>query len=372
MKKINVLQFITPAGLYGAEMWILALAKNFNQNSVSCRLAVSSESMEQNLEIYDRFRNLGLDADKVNMRGRFDIRGIMRLSRLLKKKNIGIIHTHGYKSDIVGFIAARIAGIKAISTPHGFENAKDFKLWLFIRLGCMFLRFFDRVAPLSEELESDMHRIRVHSDRICMIMNGVDLEEVESERNNSNPLLYPDRDEKKIGYVGQLIYRKNIGDLIKAFDLLYKERKNIRLILVGEGAMRSELEKMAGSLACAHKIEFLGYRDDRLRLMKEFDLFCMTSSLEGIPRCMMEAMAMGIPVAAYNIPGVDKLIINEKTGLMADFGDVEALKQCCKRLLFNDAFSKQAALSGKNHVFEDFSARRMAEEYTRLYQEMAG
>lgn len=87
--------------------------------------------------------------------------------------------------------------------------------------------------------------------------------------------------------------------------MLYKEHKDVRLIIIGDGSKRIELENYAKSLDLSSKIEFLGYRDDRLRLLKEIDLFCMTSSLEGIPRCMMEAMAMEIPVAAYNIPGVD-------------------------------------------------------------------
>ena len=79
---------------------------------------------------------------------------------------------------------------------------------------------------------------------------------------------------------------------------------------------------------------------------------------------------MGIPVAAYNIPGVDKLIIPKKTGLMAEFADVEGLKGCWERLLFDERFSAEMARNGRKHVVENFSAKRMADEYTRLYQEM--
>jgi len=158
--------------------------------------------------------------------------------------------------------------------------------------------------------------------------------------------------------------------MLDTFDLLYKKHKDIRLFLVGDGPMRKELEKRAMMLASGDKIEFLGYRKDRLRIIKEMDLFCMTSSLEGIPRCMMEAMAMGTPVAAFNIPGVDKLIIPEETGLMAEFGDVEGLKQCWERILFDEAFAKGLAKNGRQHILEHFSAKRMAEEYTELYREV--
>jgi len=369
-KKMNVLQFICPTGLHGAEMWILALAKNLDSERINCQLAVTLETEDQNIEVYNRFRAMELKAHKVEMRGRFDPLGIMKLCRLIRRENIHIIHTHGYKSDILGFIAARLTGIKAVSTPHGFENAKDLKLQMFIRLGCLMLRYFDRVAPLSEELEDDMHRIGVASYKIRRIMNGVDLDEIESERKINRHPIYSDPGEKRIGYVGQMIYRKNLGDIIKTFDLLYRDHKNIRLILIGDGPMKSELEDMAKTLPSSLQIEFLGYRADRLKIMKELNLFCMTSSLEGIPRCMMEAMALGIPVAAYNIPGVDKLIIHEKTGLMAEFGQPELLKECWKRLLFDNNFSAKTALTGRNHVIKNFSAKRMAEEYSLLYQDM--
>jgi len=158
-----------------------------------------------------------------------------------------------------------------------------------------------------------------------------------------------------------------VDHLIDTFDLLYREHKNIRLIIIGDGPKRSELEEKARSLPSASRIEFLGYREDRLRLVRELNLFCMTSSLEGIPRCMMEAMGMGIPVAAYNIPGVDKLIIHEKTGLMAQSGQVEELKECWERLLSDEAFSTQIALNSRQHVMENFSAGRMAHEYAGLY-----
>jgi len=370
MEQVNVLQFITPVGFYGAEMWILALAKALDPKKIYCQLSVTKESEDQHLEIYNRFKSLGLDARQIKMNGRFDPRVIVELSRLIKKNKVDIIHTHGYKSDILGLIAARLSGIKAVSTPHGFENVKDVKLQFFIRLGCYALRKFDYVAPLSDELKSDMYRIRVNANKIRLIRNGVDLEEIESERKKHSSSIFVDPDENKIGYVGQMAYRKNIGDLIKAFNLLYKECQDIRLILVGDGPMRGELEQQARSMAASSKIDFLGYRKDRLQILKELDLFCMTSSLEGIPRCMMEAMAMEIPVAAYNIPGVDKLIITEKTGLMVDFGHVEALKESWKRLLFDKDLSAQIAGNGRKYVIENFSAKRMADEYMNLYQEM--
>lgn len=357
--------------MYGAEMWILALAKNLKKLGLDCHLAVTRESESQTRELFLRYQNLGLPAYAIKMKGRFDPSVVYKLTRLIKEKKISIIHTHGYKSDIIGLAAARIAGIKALATPHGFENSKNFKLQLFIRAGCFSLRFFDAIAPLSDELFSDMEKIKIQNDKIKLIQNGVDLDEINDALEK--PLLNevkPDCSMMKIGYVGQLAFRKNIRDLILCFDLLYKSIKNIQLVLIGDGPLKNELEQMARTLPSSEQIHFLGYRKDRLEILKELDVFCMTSSLEGIPRCMMEAMAMGKAVAAYDIPGVDKLIINEKTGLSTDFGNIRGLKNCLERLIVDKDFSKQMAVNGKEHVINYFSASRMAGEYMDLYKKL--
>ncbi len=358
--------------MYGAEMWILALARHFDSDKINCQLAITRETLDQNIEIVDRYTKLGLTCHQIKMNGRFDPRAILRLSRLIGKEKIDIVHTHGYKSDILGLIAARIRGVKTVSTPHGFENAHDLKLKAFIWLGCIFLRFFDIVAPLSEDLRSAILGVKVKPKKIRLIVNGVDLTEVEEERNAESEPLFSNPDEKTIGYVGQIAHRKNVRDMIRAFDLFYKKHKNARLVLIGDGPLRDELEAYACTLASADRIEFLGYRKDRMRIVKELDVFCMTSTLEGIPRCMMEAMGMGAPVAAFEIPGVDKLIVHEKTGLMAEFGNVAELTKCWERILFDEEFSKTIARNGRQHVFENFSAKRMAREYSTLYNEMTG
>lgn len=367
---INVLQFTCPSGLFGAEMWILALAKHLNPDKVNCQLAVSHESGTQDLQLLERFSELGLDAHQIRMSGRFDPRAVTKLVRLMQRECIDVLHTHGYKSDILGLLAARMAGVRVLATPHGLENVKDLKLQTYIKLGGLALRRFDRVAPLSEGLVEDMARIGVPEHRTRFIRNGVDLQEVRQEYERPLERAGQSGEDKSIGYVGQLSHRKNLGAMIDAFDLLSRDHGNVRLVLVGDGPKRIELERKARALKCSDRILFLGYRSDRLRVVRELDLFCMTSSLEGIPRCLMEAMAMRVPVAAFNIPGVEELIVDGETGFLAPFGDIQALKACWERLLFDKELAGTVAKNGQAHVTRKFSAKRMAEEYTHLYREM--
>jgi len=367
-KTINILQFICPTGFYGAERWVLALAKHLDPAQIRCDLVVTAESENKDQEIIHQYKSLGLNAYKVPMSNKFDLTAISKLAELIHEKQIDIIHTHGYKSDIIGILAARKAGIPSIVTPHGFENAKDFKLRLFIWLGCKAMRHATKIVPLSQQLQDDCLRMGVPANKTLYIQNGVDLSEVEAQQT---PKLAPNA-EKRIGFVGQMISRKNIFDLLDIFDALHVKHPNVRLILLGDGDQRKELETYADTLASNSHIEFLGFRDDRLALLKSFDLFVMTSTLEGIPRCLMEATAAEIPVAAYDIPGIDQLITHNKTGLLAPLGDKQQLQSHWETLLFESDTAKKLAAAAKEFVYDHYSAQRMATEYTELFKQLTG
>lgn len=369
MDKIRVLQFITPAGFYGAERWVIALANNIDHDKVICDLAVSKESEQQDLSVAEYYPTEAGAVHYLPMRGRFDWRVISHLVRVIKDRRIDVIHTHGYKSDILGLVAARRAGIKCVSTPHGFSGNVDFKLATFIRIGTFMLRFFDAVVPLSEELVEDMRRLGVPVAKTRFIRNGVDLKEIDAALD-ALPQRQNIQTEKVIGFIGQMIPRKGVQHLLHAFDRLYRKDATLRLQLLGDGAQRTELESIAAGLPSHDAIAFLGFRSDRLELLANFSLFVMTSSLEGIPRGMMEAMAVGTPVVAFDIPGVDLLIEHEVTGLLAPLGDVDALAECCGRVLADPVLAQKLTQNARKKIDDLYSARRMASEYETLFSQL--
>ena len=372
MKPLRVLQFITPAGFYGAERWVLALANNLNPEHMVCDLAVTRESSAQDLTVAELYPNSAGDVHYLDMAGRFDFRVVKQLCDVIQKRGIDVIHTHGYKSDILGFLAAKRAGIRCVSTPHGFSGKVGLKLAAFIRIGTWMLRYFDRVAPLSEELVSDMKRFRVPDKKITFIRNGVDLTEIDAALEEFEALVKSSEGDRIIGFIGQMIPRKGIPDLIDVFDQLYQEDNNLKLQLLGDGSQREGLEEKASEQDSAKAIEFLGFRSDRLELLSRFHLFVMTSSLEGVPRCMMEAMAVGVPVVAYDIPGVDKLVKHGETGLLAPHGDKASLASCCRQLLDNPALAATLSGNARQLIDEKYSAARMAQEYEHLYADLLG
>jgi glycosyltransferase involved in cell wall biosynthesis len=366
-RKMHILQFICSTGFYGAERWILALCNNTQDPNVTYSLAVTDEVASKNLEIAKHFKRDCGDVFELPMAHKFDYKAVSTLANYITANNIDAVHTHGYKSDVLGVLAAKKAGVPVIVTPHGFENAKDIKLRLFIWLGCQAMKFADHVVPLSPQLVKDCKQYAIKEPQLVYIQNGVDLSEVEKFKNKPLALT---KAKKRIGFIGQMISRKNIIDLLDVFNELHNKMDNVELVLLGDGDSRVSLEEHTQTLESKDDIHFLGYRDDRLDYLKSFDLFVMTSTLEGIPRCLMEACAMETPVAAYDIAGIDQLITHESTGLLAPLGDKAALLLAWEKILQDDDYARQLGKNACDYVNEHYSAKRMADEYTTLFNEL--
>ena len=371
--RLRILQFVCPVGFYGAERWILALANHLDSSRVICHLAVTEESPDQDLQIVDRYPSSIGDTFKLRMRGSFDPSVIISLVKLLRREKIDIIHTHGYKSDLLGAIAARLTGVRTVGTPHGFGASYDWKSRLYKRIGLDALRFFDAVAPLSPDLARQVVNHGVAENKIAIILNGVDLSEVTQVRNSTDskndalPLLQG----KKIGYIGQIIERKKVGHILHSFDKAWANNQALKLVVVGDGDKRQEMEAIAASLTSARAISFLGFREDRLEILKQLDLFVMTSESEGIPRCLMEAMGMGVPVLAFETAGVDVLISNGSTGSLVSYGDISELANEMIALTTNSERANALAQRARHVVETEFSASRMAEDYTQLFKRIS-
>jgi glycosyltransferase involved in cell wall biosynthesis len=370
MKKINVLQFICSTGFYGAERWVLALVNHLDPSKVRSDLVVTQEGNYKELKIVQQFNIENGQTFELPMAHKFDFSVVNKLVDLIKARDIDVIHTHGYKSDILGIMAARKANIKVVVTPHGFPAHIDFKLKCFIWFGCQSLRFANKVVPLSIQLMEDVKRFGVHKSKISYVQNGVDLSEVEAQQKLPIKSDFIHNEVKRIGFVGQMIKRKNIEHVLDVFESLSKKHDNLELYLLGDGESREGLEEYTKTLNSRNNIHFLGFRDDRLEWLQSFDLFVMTSLLEGIPRCVMETMAMGVPVSAYNIAGVDQLITHNETGLLANLNDKVVLEQHWETLLFNDEFSENIVINAKKFVYKHYSAQRMANEYNEIFNSL--
>lgn len=363
-QKIKIVHLIASGGLYGAEKWIVALMRAMDSAAFDSVLVNLSDEPEKSSRVVEFARGKGLEALDFYTGGTFNPSSIYRLSRWLKSENVDVVHGHGYKSDLIGLVAARMAGTKMISTPHGWSKEADRKLQFYESLDRFLFRFMDHVCPLSEDLLDSVCSC-TRPEKRKLILNGVDIAEVNSTQGSKESQVgYP-----RIGYVGQLIERKDLPTLLAAVHQVCLT-KAVKLVVVGDGPDRSKLISLAKSLGCGDSVDFLGYRTDALAITKSCDIFVLPSLLEGIPRCIMEAMAASVPVIVSDIPGCRDLVEHEKTGLLFQPANSTDLADKIEYILDHPDRAAEMAAAGREKINAEYSNMRMAREYAEVYYQL--
>lgn len=368
---LRVLQLGGPMGLFGAERWILALSRYMPADQVKTFVgAIQDVPGAGEPPLCVEARRLGLATVTFDAPGKLSRTAVSLLRDFIEQHKIDILHTHGYKTDILGVLATRGTGCRLLSTPHGWSTGAGFKVQVYEALDRVSFAWCDRIAPLSEDLMAGLQRLPWAAKRSRLIRNGVDLGEVTGSNAVADEVAMIRRHGGAVvGYIGQLIARKRLDTLVEAVARL---GSNVHLVLVGDGDASSDLRERAERLGIAERTHFAGFRADRLDWLRGFDLFAMPSSLEGIPRCLMESMAARVPIVASDIEGNRALVIPEATGLLFPVGDATALAHALDRLLSDSQLRQQMAEAAFSKVNETYSAERMAREYLSLYREMRG
>lgn len=247
----------------------------------------------------------------------------------------------------------------------------DFKLWCYEMLDRWIFPFIHAVAPLSQDLYDSLVKIPGLKKKLYLIRNGVDISEVEQSANvNGEIIQWKQHGYFILGYIGQLISRKGLDVLLRALTTFPDQRW--KLFLVGDGPQRLELEQLTIRLGLVEHVYFVGFRQERLDFLRGFDVFVLPSRLEGIPRCLMEAMAAGIPIVASDIPGCNDLVQDSDTGLLFPVDNEEYLAKAIERMMKDKDLYDSVAGSAKKMVLSRYSSVRMAKEYEELFFTFAG
>jgi glycosyltransferase involved in cell wall biosynthesis len=368
MSSMRVMQLGSPTGLYGAERWILALVRHLDVAHVESIVSVIRDDPSYPAALCEHARSFGFRTEVFEAYGKVNWSAVRQLRQYVEKNGVHILHTHGYKTDTIGLMATRGTSCRLVSTPHGWSVRAGVKLRIYEAIDRAIFPFFDAVAPLSDGIFDELKgRIGLGS-KLELIRNGVDISEIDAVKHVSPEIETWRADGSFIvGYVGQLIARKGLTTLLKAFSKLPAARK--KLVIIGEGEQKNELVQLASTLNIGKDVAFLGFRNDRLAFLKGFDVSVLPSQLEGIPRTLMEAMAASIPVVASNIPGCTDLISHDETGLLFELDNVDALAGCLTTCM-DQGIRARLGKNGRQFILENFSAARMADQYHGLYQKL--
>lgn len=306
-----------------------------------------------------------------------DIKCALRLSALLRRHKVDIVHAHQYTPFFQSQVA-RLATRKmpVVFTEHGrhFPDSRSSKRVGFNR---MMLRKEDRVIGVGEAVRDALIvNEGFGPERVDVIYNGVDLPPFSAVRGDVamrqavRSELGLEQNEYAILQVARLNPLKDHLTAVRAVNGLRQRGVHARLILAGDGEERSRIASCARAVGCEESVSFLGERNDVSRLLSAADAFLLSSISEGIPLTLIEAMAAGVPVVSTRVGGVDEVIIDGETGLLAEAGDDVQLANHLERLHCDSDLRRQIVLAGVDRARSQFSLERMHREYTQLYDEL--
>jgi sugar transferase (PEP-CTERM/EpsH1 system associated) len=288
----------------------------------------------------------------------------LRVSRLLRRGDVDIVHTRNAEAFFYGFLAGRLAGVPAVvHSEHGRVFPE--KPWRALAQRLL-LRHVDAAFAVSEQLRSDLvSGLHVPADRFEVLYNGVDIQRF--QREPAHRFRHDVARGLVIGSVGRLVAVKNYGLLLRAMARL-PHAPSCRLILIGDGPERSALTQLATQLGLEDRVEFSGHREDVPHLLAELDIFVLPSLSEGLSNTLLEAMAAGLPVLASDVGGNRELIESERTGVLFPSGDDAALAAQLARLLGSAELRARLGNAAALRARSEFSMEAMLARYASLYR----
>ncbi len=276
-------------------------------------------------------------------------------------KGFDIIHANWSLAGLAAYLSRPFHHCPYIVTIHGsdiFKTTGNFFLQLPVKIA---LKNARNVIAVSEAISKACQEIGVSSDRIQVIPTGIDIQKF--------PYGDPDHRENRLLYVGSLIKRKGVIYLLKAMKKVKEEWPDYKLLIVGEGVLREELETYVHKNDLTNHVSFLGTKSqsDVASLMRQSKLFILPSTEEGQGAVLIEAMASGTPCIGSKTGGIQH-VITEDVGKLFIPADSESLLDAITLMIENEAFWKTASQIARTRAVNLYSWNLLSEKIIDIYK----
>lgn len=383
-EKIRILRVVTRLNIGGPAIHVINLTAGLDPGRFESRLVCGTELAGEG-SMLDLARERGLEPiqipDIVNEFGlkAKDARAVRRLYRLMRELRPHIVHTHMAKAGLLGRLAARLAGVPiVVHTYHGhvlrgyFDPLRTRALRMMERwLGKM----SQRLVAVSEQVKRELVEYGVApAEKISVIPLGFDLQplrQASKHRREFRRECGISAEARLVGIVGRIFPIKNHRLFLESAARVARTMPEARFVIVGDGALRSEMEQLAASLGIGEHTMFMGWRRDLPRIYADLDVLVVSSNNEGTPVAAIEAMAAECPVVATRVGGLVDLIRDGETGWLVEPRNVEALSEAVVRVLNNRELAKRVASAAAGFVEERFDVRRLIGDVERLYEDLS-
>jgi glycosyltransferase involved in cell wall biosynthesis len=362
---LRILHLLAPAQVGGLETVVLNLARAQQQRKkdvlVAPILEPGASSGHAFLQAMDQS---GIDRSVISVPGRAYRLERKKVRGLVTKFRPNILHTHGYRPEILHGKPAKAVGVPVLSTSHGLTS-ETWKVRLYEWLAFRALRQFDAVVAVSKPLGERLVRAGVPEDRVHVVQNAssedLNLETPEAARAELG--LEPGM--RPVAWVGRLSEEKGPDVALRAFAGV--EEPDAVLVMIGGGPMKNQLESLAAELGLSERVRWSGDLAGAARLLPAFDLLLMSSRTEGTPMVLLEAMATKTPIVCTGVGGIPD-IVTDREAIMTEPEDERALALAIDECLRDRIGAEARANSALSVLRERFSVGPWVEEYLRIYE----
>ena len=366
MKACKVLHIISGLQPGGTEKFLVKLIEAWKGKDFEHAVIAFDDGI-----LKENFARLGISPIILTQKNWYDFRFLSLLFVSVKKLKPDIIHCRNATHVIIyGSIVAKILNLPLVVSVHGhpdFLAGSSFikRLWYVVQ------KRSDKIVTVSNSLKDVLIRKGgIRPDKITVIHNGIGLVNTQCDpimEQKMRQELSIDNSDRIIGCVGTLRSVKGHKYLIQAMPLILDKFPHTCLVLVGDGPLRNDLERLAEKLKVRERIMFLGYRPDVSELMNIFDIFILPSLSEGLSNVLLEAMAASKPVIATNVGGNPEVVEDGRTGLLVPPKDPKKIAEAVNELLDNKNKRLEMGKAGLERVKEKFSISKTVREYKKVY-----
>ena len=311
----------------------------------------------------------GVETVETGASGEFDPRAIFRIARLIKRRQIDVVHMHTSHAHMLGALAglwSRRAKL-IVSRRVDFSVRKHAFSMLKYRLPVA------RFVAVSHAIKGVLVDDGIPADLVSVVHSGIDLSRFEGfDRADHRAEFGLDEKAVAIGNVAAMADHKGQRYLLDAVPLVVERHPEARFFICGDGELWDDLHAQRERLGIEGCVTFTGFRRDVPSLLAFFDLFAMSSHLEGLNTSILDALAMRKPVVATDAGGIPEIIRNEDTGLLVPAKDPARLADAIVALIEDREKARRLAENGRRWVEEEFTCDCMVEGTLRVYEEALG
>ncbi len=311
-----------------------------------------------------------------------DFVALYKMIRLMRNGRYDIVHTHTAKAGFLGRIAARLAGVPhVVHTLHGVtfhDHIHPVVRRLYVWLEKIAAPFCDVMISVGEDVKRKYIAEAIgRRDQYVTIPSGMNTQPFREARENPDVSRDPRRrehgfsdDDLVVGMVSRLESRKGYRYLFEAIERLAPQHPNLKVLVVGEGNQRAELEAMAVSKGLAGRIVFAGYRADVAETIAVFDVAVLTSLWEGLPRVLVQYSLLEKPIVTFEVEGSREIVEDGANGFVVGLKDVDALVDRLDRVLSDPVMREEFGRISRRRVEGRWDVELMVDRITHVYEDV--